>query len=259
MNRLKKSAVFLAGVLASMVLLANTAYAASYTVVSNDSLYKIGTLFNTTADTIISDNNLKSSTIQPGQVLYVKAETYTVKSGDTMYFIAKDHEIALTSLRKANNKWDDRIIPSQKLTIPPKPAAGNTIAGSSGTSAVISYTQSDLDLLARLITAEATGEPYSAMVGVGAVVVNRVRNDAYPKSISSVINQVDGGYYQFTPVENGWINNPATDDAKKAAYAALYGSDPSNSALYYFDDSATNKWLWSKPITARIGHMVFVY
>ncbi len=90
------------------------------------------------------------------------------------------------------------------------------------------------------------------------MVINRIKSSQFPNSISSVIYQKSDGYYQFTPVVNGWINKPATEASKKAAKEALYGSDPSKGALYYFDDSATNKWLWSKPITARIGNMVYV-
>ncbi|AJD25543.1 cell Wall Hydrolase family protein [Clostridium botulinum] len=114
----------------------------------------------------------------------------------------------------------------------------------------VNYTESDLDLLARLITVEAQSEPYSAQVAVASVVINRIKSSQFPNSISSVIYQKSDGYYQFTPVLNGWINKPAKE--------ALYRSDPSKGALYYFDNTATNKWLWSKPITARIGNMVYV-
>lgn len=259
MFRLKKPAVFFAGVLVSAVLLSNSAFAGSYTVVANDTLSKIGGIFNTSSSTIMSDNGLKSTVIYPGQVLYVRADNYTVKSGDTLYLIAKKFGISLNALRSANNKWNDMIYPGQVLVIPGTQAATAAKTASTAGKAVISYTASDLDLLARLITAEAQGEPYNAQVGVGAVVINRVLNDRFPNTISSVIYQIDSGYYQFTPVENGWIKKPATDTAKKAAFDALHGSDPSNGALYYFDDSATNKWLWSKPLMARIGHMVYVY
>jgi N-acetylmuramoyl-L-alanine amidase len=263
MNIRKKVTAFFTGVLLTALILGNSAFAASYTVASNDSLYKIGNMFGTSAETIKSNNNLTGNVIHPGQVLYVNAVTYTVKSGDTLYLIAKRYGISLNSLRAANHKWNDMLYMGQKLTIPVKPgtlanqATPAPSVAASG-SAVISYTQSDLDLLARLITAEADGEPYSAMVGVGAVVISRVESSQFPNTLSSVIYEKSDGYYQFTPVENGFINKPATDAAKKAAYDALHGSDPSAGALYYFDDSATNKWLWSKPLKARIGHMVFV-
>ncbi|NJD02411.1 MAG: LysM peptidoglycan-binding domain-containing protein [Ruminiclostridium sp.] len=252
MTRFKKTSVLLCSILLTVLIMAGNVFAAAYKVVANDSLYKIGTLFNTSVSTIRSDNGLTSDLILPGQELSVRALTYTVKSGDSLYTISQKNGVPLYSLRKANNKWDNTLYPGQKLLLPGKTA---TESG----NAVIAFTQSDVDLLARLITAEADNQPYDAKVGVGAVVVNRVRSQDFPNSIKSVIYQVIGGYYQFTPVENGYINNPASADAKKAAYAALYGSDPSKGSLFYFDDSATNKWLWSKPIRAYIGKMVFVY
>ena len=113
--------------------------------------------------------------------------------------------------------------------------------------------------MARLITAEADGEPHNAKVGVGAVVVNRVKDDRFPNTISGVINQKDSQFYQFTPVENGLINKPASQDSIVAAEEALKGIDPTNGAVYYFDDSTTNSWIWSKPIAIRIDNMVYTY
>ena len=256
MKKIRKSSVFFAGMFLSVSLLASTAFAANYTVQKNDTLGKISTLFNTSVSTVMADNKLSGTVIYPNEVLYVKADTYTVKSGDSLYLISKKFGITLESLRKANNLWTDMIYPGRILTIPPPGSASVT---SSNSAAAISFTSSDVGLLARLITAEADSQPYNAKVAVGAVVVNRVKSSEFPNTISGVIYQVINGYYQFTPVKNGLINKPASSDAIKAAYAALYGSDPSNGALFYFDDSATNSWLWSKPIKAEIGRMVYVY
>ena len=255
MTRYRKASVLLCGVLLTTVIMTSNVFAAGYKVVANDSLYQISTLFNTSVSTLKSDNGLTSDEIQPGQILGVRALSYTVKSGDSLYIISQKNGVPLYSLRKANNKWDNSLYPGQSLLLPGKTAA----AATTSSNAVIPYTQSDVDLLARLITAEAEDQPYDAKVGVAAVVVNRVQSQEFPNSIKSVIYQVIDGYYQFTPVENGFINKPASADAKNAAYAALYGSDPSKESLFYFDDSATNKWLWSKPIRAYIGRMVFVY
>jgi len=258
MKIMKKAGVFVASVLVSITLLATTAYAADYKVVSNDSLYKIGDLFGTHVSTLMSDNNLKSATIYPGQVLDVPAKLYTVKSGDSLYQIANRFGISLSSLRKANGKWNNLILPGQTLILPGIKPTSSSITTTTTSNTVISYTKDEVNLLARLITAEAVGEPYDAMVGVGGVVVNRVQSKDWPSNITAVINQVIGGYYQFTPIKNGSINNPPSDDALKAAWAVLYGKDTSNGAMFYFDDSSTNQWMWSKPITARIGAMVFV-
>jgi spore germination cell wall hydrolase CwlJ-like protein len=259
MKIVKRAAALLAGTLLSGMLLANTAYGASYTVAKNDSLYSIGQLFGTSANTVLADNKLSSSTIYPGQVLYVRASVYTVKSGDTLYLIARKYGITTDALKRANAITGSMIYPGQKLNIPAGGTAAQATTAKAASAGAVSYTQAELDLLARLVTAEAEDQPYSAQVGVAAVVVNRVKSDLFPNTITSVVYQKSDGYYQFTPVENGWINKQATATARKAALEALNGSDPSNGALYYFDDSATNKWLWSKPLKAYIGNMVFVY
>ncbi len=246
MKRLRS--IVLVAVCILYAMLPVTVFAADYTVVTNDSLFKISQLFNTSIATIQQDNQLITDTIYPGQVLKVTAKLHTVISGDSLFLIAKQYGVPLEALRKANNKWDDRLLPGQQLLIPSVKAAGGT---------VIPYTSGELDLLARLIEAEAAGEIYEAKVAVGGVVVNRVQSLEWPNTITTVINHVTGGYYQFTPVKNGTIQKPASSDSIKAAWAALYGSDPSKEALFYFDDSSTNQWLWSKTRTAYIDNMVF--
>ncbi len=249
MKRFKMAVILIACALS--LLPSVPAAAADYTVVQNDSLYKIGQLFRVSVDNLRKDNALGSDTIYPGQVLYVPAKLYTVKSGDTLYLIAKQYGLSLASLQKANNIWDNKLMPGQELILP-------GIAPSGGSGTVISYSNSELDLLARLIEAEAGGESYQAKIGVGAVVVNRVQSQDWPSTISGVINQVINGYYQFTPVKNGMIKLPATDDSIRAAWAALYGKDPSNEAIFYYDDSSTNPYMLAKTRTAMIDHLIFV-
>lgn len=132
------------------------------------------------------------------------------------------------------------------------PAAPQNMSG-----AKESYSAEDLDLLARLIHAEAQGEPYQAKVAVGAVVLNRI--GPFSDSIRNVIYQNIDGYYQFTPVENGWINKPAGADSIKAAKEALSGVDPTNGALFYYDNQTTNEWILAKPVSVRFGNMIFAY
>lgn len=245
-----KSILLTSALTLGMTLLSfNNVFAATYKIQPGDSLYKIGVLFNTSTTNLINDNNLSNTTIYSGQALYVSCKTYTVKSGDSLYFIAKNNGVTLNNLRKANNLWNNYIYPGQTLNIP----------GVNPSSGVISYSQSDVDLLARLITAEAEGEPYAGKVAVGAVVVNRVQSSSFPNSISSVIYQRINGYYQFTPVLNGHIYKPATADSVKAAYESLNGKDPTNGALFFYDSSVTNKWLLSKPVSTTIDNLTFAY
>ena len=121
------------------------------------------------------------------------------------------------------------------------------------------YSSNDLDLLARLITAEAQAEPYEAKVAVGAVVMNRVKSGDFPNSINQVIYQNINGYDQFAPVGNGWIEKPALPDCVKAAKDALNGRDPTNGALFYYDNKTTNPWMLEKRVSTHIGNMAFAY
>lgn len=241
-------------------LLAYPVQAATYKVSANDNLYRIGLLFNTSVSTLKSTNNLSSDVIYPGQLLNVQATTYTVKQGDTLYLISQRYGISLSNLRKANDKWDNYIYIGQKLIIPgiSTTTTQNTSLAASQKS-VISYTSADLDLLARLIRAEAENQPYSAKVCVAAVVVNRVQSSLFPNTISGVINQKSNGYYQFTPVQNGTIGKAATATDRQAALEALNGADPTKGALFFYDTSTTSKYLLSKPVSTRIDKMVFAY
>ena len=135
----------------------SSVHAASYSVVSGDSLFTIGRLFGTTSTVLMQNNSLSGTTIYPGQVLQVPGTIYTVQSGDSLYLIAKKFNVSLTTLRKANNKWLDMILVGEKLVIP----AGITTSTSPATTTpavnvgTSSLSAADMDLLARLITAEA--------------------------------------------------------------------------------------------------------
>ena len=111
---------------------------------------------------------------------------------------------------------------------------------------------SDLQLMARAINGEARGEPYEGQVAVGAVILNRVKSSSFPNTIAGVIYEPGA----FTAVSDGQINVPITEDSTvyKAAQDALNGWDPTGGAIYYFNpDTATNKWIWSRPLIKQIG------
>jgi N-acetylmuramoyl-L-alanine amidase len=242
----------------TLVLVSSKAVqAAPYQVKSGDTLFKISSTYNTTTNVLVENNGLSNFNIYPGQVLNVPANTYKVVSGDTLYLIAKKYNISLDKIRIANNKWNNAIYPGQILNIPIMSTSGQ--ASLQKPTGVISYSASDIDLLARLITAESGGEGYNAMLCVGAVVVNRVQSPLFPSSISGVINEISSGYYQFTPVMNGMIKNPASQSAIAAANEVLKGIDPTKGALYFYDNTVTNKWLTSKPVAISLGNMTFAY
>ena len=111
---------------------------------------------------------------------------------------------------------------------------------------------SDIQLMARAINGEARGEPYEGQVAVGAVILNRVKSSQFPNTIAGVIYQSGA----FTAVADGQINKPIAENSTvyKAARDALNGWDPTGGCIYYFNpDTATNKWIWSRPYVKTIG------
>ena len=132
-------------------------------------------------------------------------------------------------------------------------ALGIPSSGSGGGSRGGSY-DGDVQLLARIISAEARGEPYQGQVAVGAVVLNRVRHPSFPDTLAGVIYQTDA----FTAVSDGQFDEPIAESAWRAAQDALGGSDPSGGALYYFNPAtATSAWIWSRPLIVTIGNHRF--
>ena len=124
------------------------------------------------------------------------------------------------------------------------------IMTSSSSSSSSSNNSSNVNLLARAIYGEARGEPYTGQVAVGAVILNRVKSSKFPNTIAGVIYQSGA----FDAVSDGQINLNPDSTSKKAAQDALNGWDPSYGAIYYFNPStATNKWIWSRPLTVTIG------
>ena len=124
----------------------------------------------------------------------------------------------------------------------------------SGTAAAGRGQSGDKYLLARLISAEARGEPYIGQVAVGAVVLNRVEHPSFPNTISGVIYQPGA----FSCLDDGQFDQPISESAYRAAQEALDGSDPSAGAIYYFHPAtATSAWIWSRPLIVQIGNHRF--
>lgn len=111
-------------------------------------------------------------------------------------------------------------------------------------------TEANIYLLARIISAEARGEPYTGQVAVGAVVLNRVEHPSFPDTLSGVIYQ-NGA---FTAITDGQFNQPISDSAYRAARDALNGWDPTGGCIYYYNPKKTsNKFIWSRPVMLTIG------
>ena len=123
-------------------------------------------------------------------------------------------------------------------------------SGNSSSSSSNNSNSNNVNLVAKAIYGEARGEPYVGQVAVCAVIMNRVKSSSFPNTIAGVIYQSGA----FDAVSDGQINMTPDSTAKKAAQDAINGWDPSYGAIYYFNPStATNKWIWSRPMTITIG------
>lgn len=120
----------------------------------------------------------------------------------------------------------------------------------------LSITQSDIELLAKLVYAESRGEPFEGKVGVASVVLNRVLSPNFPKSIKGVVFQANA----FSCVVNNDIVAYPNQDCYDAVYEAIKGQDPTNEALYFYNPTlATCSWMQAAEKTdiKTIGQHVF--
>jgi len=164
---------------------------------------------------------------------------YYTGSVDGIYGTATKN--AVIKFQKSNGLTADGIAGPKTLAKIGLPSGGSS--NSAGSNA-------DYQLLARIISAESRGEPYTGQVAVGAVVLNRVEHPSFPSTISGVVYQSGA----FSCLYDGQFDKPVADSAYKAARDALNGWDPSGGAIYYFNPStATSNWIWSRPHITTIG------
>lgn len=245
-----------------------------YTVRPGDTLYLIATRNSISLSALRAANNIWHDQLWVGQTLYIPAavggssgqgggNVYTVRNYDTLYLIAQRNGTTVQAIKSINGLVSDTIYPGQKLIIPGPGSSsggnGNNNGNSGNYNGKFNLTSTEIELLAKLVRAEAEGEPFTGQVAVAASVLNRLNDSRYPNTITEIIYQVDQGrYYQYSPVMDGRINLPANESARKAVQAALSGQDPSNGATGFYNPSkTTNAWVRSHPITATIGSHVF--
>lgn len=114
---------------------------------------------------------------------------------------------------------------------------------------------SDFDLLARLVSAEAQGEPVEGKVAVAAVVLHRLASPDYPKTIQDIIFERTYGFPQFSVVDNGTLDHPPTAESVKAVQYALAGWDPSRGSTGFYNPAFVKptNWVAKQPKTVLIG------
>ncbi|MGI6226573.1 MAG: cell wall hydrolase [Peptococcales bacterium] len=247
----------LAGIILGFMLvpiLAVPIMAMNYIVVPGDTLFKIGQKFGVSHQAISKENGLKSSIITPGMNLNIPQKPdagnlYTVKAGDTLFLLAKKFGVSVDAIKRASGINGNTIMIGQKLRIPVNSQV-TSARGQRGNN----FTQEEIELMAKAVYGEARGESYTGQVAIAAVIINRLNSSEFPNDIKGVIFQP----WAFTAVHDGqfWLNPDAT--AMRAVRDAINGHDPTGGALYYWNpQTATNKWIWSRPIIKTIGKHVF--
>ncbi|MGG3468232.1 cell wall hydrolase [Neobacillus pocheonensis] len=195
-------------------------------------------------------NKFKKLVIAAGLILSMSAftvngkteaatTTHKIQYGETYWKIAKGFGVPVNSLMAVNSSKP--LYAGQNMLIP------NSL-----------YTAAEKDLMARLVRAEAVGEPYAGKVAVATVILNRVKSSEFPNTVRGVIYQISGGHYAFTPVQNGQINQPADAESKRAVNEAIAFSGKGNGSLYFFNPkTAQSQWILSRPVTVTIGNHRF--
>lgn len=174
--------------------------------------------------------------------IQTKLKRWGYYSGEIDGIFGSATKKAVISFQKKNGLVADGIAGKKTLE------AMGIFTSNSGNSS------SNYDLLARIISAEARGEPYMGQVAVGAVILNRIEHPSFPDTMSGVIYQKGA----FSCLDDGQFYEPVSESAYKAATDALNGLDPSGGAIYYYNPKkATSKWIFSRPVITTIGNHRF--
>ncbi|WP_283609800.1 spore cortex-lytic enzyme [Faecalispora anaeroviscerum] len=179
--------------------------------------------------------------------IQTKLKSWGYYSGSADGIFGEQTKQAVIKFQKKNNLTADGIAGPQTLK-----AMGISSSSSSGDSGggQGQYSSSDIDLLARVVSAESRGEPYAGQVAVAAVILNRITHPSFPNTLAGVIYQPGA----FSCLNDGGINAPVADSAYKAARDAINGTDPSGGAIYYYNpEKSTSKWIFSRKVITTIG------
>ena len=202
-------------------------------------LYVVNLCFILLAEDADAASYKRGSTGSTVSEIQQKLLNWGYYSGEVDGIFGSRTEAAVRLFQQKNGLQVDGKVGTQTL------AALGMSAGSAHPGA-----DGDVALLARLISAEARGEPYEGQVAVGAVVMNRIAHPSFPGTLSGVIYQ-NGA---FSCLYDGQFDQPVADSAYRAARDAMNGWDPTGGAIYYFNpDTATNGWIWSRPLLTNIG------
>lgn len=204
---------------------------------------------STTATARIGGENLEI-TAHAGDI-YITANDRYFYTGREVILVNGEIYVPILPMTKALNskvEWRDSI---NGFYV----SSGDTRRLKSGSQV---YNADEVFWLARIISAEAKGEPMKGKLAVGNVVLNRVRSSAFPNTIYGVIFDKKYGI-QFAPVSNGTIYNTPTVGSIIAAKMCFEGYSLSSDVLYFVNPKkAPNSWIAkSRPYAFTVGNHAF--
>lgn len=202
-----------------------------------------------------------------GQNNNVEANTEVpVVQVDNHLDLGQTYGIEIDEMKPDNNRPDDWIYIGGMLQIPDNSKVLAIQSSEPVTETpekeleepAVSIPNEEKDLFVRLVEAEAKGESYEGKVAVATVVLNRVDSPEFPNTVTDVIKEVVGTSYAFSPVQNGEINKPASEEAVRAVDEALTRKDRLNDCIYFYNpDIATDDWIRTRNVVKTIGNHVF--
>ncbi|WP_312469409.1 cell wall hydrolase [Neobacillus sp.] len=194
-----------------------------------------------------------------------KTENPVVKEANLLE-LGQQYGLTFDNIKQVNNRHANGVFLEELGQIPDKPK----VLGIQSSEPQIETPDKELekpavlisneekDLFARLVEAEAKGESYEGKVAVATVVLNRVDSPHFPNTVTDVIKQVVGKSYAFSPVQNGQISKPASDESKRAVDEALTRHDRLNDSIYFYNPKiATDHWIRTRQVVKTIGAHVF--
>ena len=99
---------------------------------------------------------------------------------------------------------------------------------------VIDLKKKDVEILQRIVEAEATGEDVKGKMLVANVILNRVKDKNFPDTVEEVVFQKSGNTYQFSPIkDNRYWTVKISEDTITAVDRVMRGEDSSQGALYF--------------------------
>ena len=171
-----------------------------------------------------------------------RVTVYQVQPGDSLYWIAATYGLSVQELKELNRLDSDSIRVGQRLVVP--------LDYLKYYPAGVTLSAQEVEWLAQMIHAEARGEPYLGQVAVGAVIINRMLSPQFPNTLRGVLFQRNA----FQPIQNGSFHMTPNESARKAAFEALAGKDPTGGALFFFNPrQSTDRFMHSRPTKVTIG------